>query len=77
MTAKEMQELLVLMNWTRTKLAAELEITANAVDKWFAAGRAPGGPTSILLSDWLIRARNDEPLRAAAKQKKQRELQTA
>ena len=59
MTAAEIKELLDLRGWSRTRLAAELELTQNAIDKWFMAGRAPGGPASILLRLWLTDARAD------------------
>lgn len=74
MSTTELQELMDVKDWTRTDLASQLRITANAIDKWFKAGVVPGGPTSILLMDWLIRARQGEPLRAmATKERKERQ----
>ena len=64
MPIDDVNELMKLMGWSKTRLAAELEITSSAIDKWIAAGHSPGGPVGILLKDWLIRARCGEPLRA-------------
>lgn len=60
MDKKELQELLILRGWSRTRLAAELDISENAVQKWFMAGRVPGGPATILLREWLAKAREEE-----------------
>lgn len=59
MDKTELQELLHLKGWSRTKLAAELDISENAVQKWFMAGRVPGGPATILLREWLAVARKE------------------
>ena len=57
MPTEELQELMDIRGWNRTKLAAALDITVNTVDRWFMAGRVPGGPASILLREWLDRER--------------------
>jgi transcriptional regulator with XRE-family HTH domain len=57
MSRDEIQELLDLKGWTRTRLASEMRLTENAVQRWFMAGEAPDGPPSILLRIWLSEAR--------------------
>jgi len=57
MSADEIRELMQLRNWSPTQLAAALDLTENAVSKWLRAGQAPGGPVTILLREWLARAR--------------------
>lgn len=56
MKKEEIQALMDLKGWSKMDLAHELHITENAVHKWFKAGEAPNGPTSILLREWLARA---------------------
>lgn len=57
MQVAELQELLDLKGWSRVRLAAELDITENAVQRWFMNKKAPHGPASILLRMWLDEAR--------------------
>lgn len=57
MTIEEVQELLDLKGWSRTKLGGELGITQNAIDQWFSKRRCPSGPASILMRMWLAAAR--------------------
>jgi hypothetical protein len=64
MTLAELSEFMTLMRWNRTMLAAQIQLTSAAVDKWFRLGEMPQGPASILLKDWLLRARRGLPLRA-------------
>jgi DNA-binding transcriptional regulator YiaG len=57
MTLEEINELLELKGWSRTRLAAELDLTENAVYQWFTHRRNPGGPAVILMRIWLVEAR--------------------
>lgn len=61
MPTGDLQELMTLKGWNRTKLAGELNITTNTVDRWFMAGKVAGGPASILLSEWLEREKSPCP----------------
>lgn len=58
MEIEEIEELLKLKGWTRTKLAGELGMTENAIHQWFSKRRNPGGPAAILMRMWLDDARN-------------------
>lgn len=53
MSAEEIEELLELRNWTRTKLAAALDLTENTVHQWISGRRVPGGPAVILMRMWI------------------------
>ena len=57
MTPQEIRELMDLKRWSEAKLAAELNLSQYAVQKWLAEGRRPSGPASILMRQWLIEAR--------------------
>ena len=58
MEIAEIEELLRLRGWTRTRLAAELGITENAVQQWFGQKRrSPSGPAVTLMKLWLDEAR--------------------
>jgi DNA-binding transcriptional regulator YiaG len=57
MTKMELDELMALNGWSKTRLAAELHLTEAAVYKWFRMDGVPDGPTSILLRIWLEDAR--------------------
>lgn len=62
MTLDDIRELLELKGWTKTRLAAELSLTENTVNRWFHGSRAPGGPAAILMRIWLNEARQKAPL---------------
>ena len=64
MTQEEIRELLELRDWSRTKLAGELDLTENTVHQWLSGRRKASGPATILMRLWLIEAR---ALAAAAK----------
>lgn len=66
MNVDEIRELLNLRGWSKTELAARMKVTENTVHKWFAAGHAPEGPASVLLGEWLARARNENLAEATA-----------
>lgn len=73
MTLDDIQELMDLKFWTRTKLASELDLTENTVHQWFSGRRNPGGPAVILMRLWLDeekarrkRPRNSRPAKAAS-----------
>ena len=57
MTIEELDELLTLRGWSKTELAVELDLTEAAVWKWYRLNKIPAGPVSILLRDWLKKAR--------------------
>lgn len=59
MTKSEILELMRLKNWPRTKLAAELHLADNTIQKWIAAGEAPDGPAIPLMRIWLREARGE------------------
>lgn len=62
MTNDEMTELIGLLGLkNRAGLAAKLRLTENAVQRWFMTGHAPDGPASILMREWLERARDSNP----------------
>lgn len=63
----EIEELMRLKNWSPTRLAAELDLTTNAVYRWLNGGRVPGGPACILMRMWLaeVRRKANEPLQPA------------
>ena len=72
MSSEEIKELLRLKDWTKTKLAAHLDLGENIVYRWINGDRAPSGPASILMRQWLTEARaaaNDQaaPLPAEAR----------
>lgn len=72
MKKREILELMRLKNWPRTKLAAELHLADNTVQKWISAGEAPDGPAVVLMDIWLREARGElrivevEPAAASA-----------
>lgn len=61
MTLKEIRELLVLKEWTRTELAKRLGIVRNTVDRWFCATdphrRWPNKDQVLQMRAWLAEAR--------------------
>lgn len=69
MDTTDIQELMDLRGWSRTRLAAELDVTENAVQQWFGkARRKPGGPACILMRLWLEESRREaaaEPAQAS------------
>jgi hypothetical protein len=54
---EEIQELLDLNSWPRTKLAAEMKMTEASVYGWLKGVRVPSGPVSVLIRLWLEEAR--------------------
>lgn len=63
MTPSELKELLAVKEWTRTQLAAALDVSENAVHQWFSGRRNPGGPANILMRMWLAEAKRQIPVR--------------
>jgi len=59
MSKKEILELLDLKGWSKTRLAAELDLGENIVHRWIVGDRVPGGPASILMRMWLTDARKE------------------
>jgi DNA-binding transcriptional regulator YiaG len=57
MRKHEIAELLKLLGWSRTKLAAELDLTENTVQRWFMGDHEVKGPASVLMRQWLEEAR--------------------
>lgn len=54
---RQIQELMDLKGWSRARLAAELDLSQNAIERWFIGDRVPGGPASVLMGIWLTAAR--------------------
>lgn len=70
MTPEEIQELLDLTGWSRTRLAAELGVVEGTIHSWLSRRRSAGGPACILMRQWLTAARaarKPSGRRAAAK----------
>ncbi len=57
MSKEEIQELMDLKGWSKTQLAAALDVTENIVYRWFSGDRVPGGPATVLMRLWLNEAR--------------------
>ena len=53
----EITELMGLRGWSKARLAAELDLTQNAIDRWFLEDRQPSGPAAILMRLWLDASR--------------------
>lgn len=53
MQPAEIQELMDVKGWSRTQLAANLDVTENTVHQWMSGRRIPGGPAVILMRRWL------------------------
>jgi DNA-binding transcriptional regulator YiaG len=69
MTPTEIRELLALKGWSRTQLAAALDVTENTVHQWISGRRRSGsvrGPAVILMRMWLEEARASSGAAAAA-----------
>ncbi len=62
MKPEEIAELMQLKGWSRTQLAAALDLTENTVHQWFSGRRVPGGPATILMRMWLEEARRHATL---------------
>jgi DNA-binding transcriptional regulator YiaG len=58
MKPSEIQELLRLKGWSKTRLAAELDLTEHSVRGWLAGKRQATGPAAILMRMWLEEARD-------------------
>lgn len=59
MSKSEILELLELKGWKTARLAVELDLSENAVQKWLKEDRNPSGPASILMRMWLDEARKN------------------
>jgi DNA-binding transcriptional regulator YiaG len=57
MTPREIQELMDLRHWSRTQLAAALDVTEPTIHSWMSERRVPGGPAVILMRMWLEQCR--------------------
>jgi DNA-binding transcriptional regulator YiaG len=53
----EIQELMDLRHWSRTQLAAALDVTEPTIHSWMSERRVPGGPAVILMRMWLEQCR--------------------
>lgn len=60
MNKAEIRELLELKGWTRTQLAYHLNLSENAINRWFVGDRNPSGPAVVLMRMWLVEAREQE-----------------
>lgn len=69
MTAHEIAELLELTGWSQTKLAAELDLSQAAVQRWIAQSRVPRGPANIVLRQLLDAARKEHGQKNGKKRK--------
>lgn len=65
MSKDEILELMRLNGWTRTKLAANLDMSENAIARWIIEDRHPSGAASILMRQWLDQARSREAVAEA------------
>jgi transcriptional regulator with XRE-family HTH domain len=56
---EEVSELLAIKGWSRAKLAEELGVSVNWIDRWFMRdrNREPSGPACLLMRQWLADAR--------------------
>lgn len=66
MSKQEIEELMELRGWSKSRLAAELDLGENIVYRWLHDDRVPGGPASILMRMWLNESR---AIRANGKKK--------
>jgi transposase len=57
MNRAEIEELMSLRGWSKTKLAAELGLSEHVVYRWLKDERKAGGPASILMRMWLNESR--------------------
>lgn len=57
MNKAEILELLALKGWSRTRLASNLDMVENTVQRWIMGDRVPSGPAAILMRMWLDEAR--------------------
>jgi len=57
MEIEEIRELMILRKWSKTQLAAALDLAENAVYRWLDGSRNPQGPACILMKQWLTEAR--------------------
>ena len=60
MTLKEIRELMELRDWTPTRLAAAMDMSKDAVSRWFSDNHPPKGPASILMRIWLEESRAEK-----------------
>lgn len=66
MKTDELRELMRLKGWSKTKLAAEMELTENAVHRWLSGERDPSGPAIVLVRLWLKEARENHAAKELA-----------
>lgn len=57
MKKEEILELLRLRGWNRERLAVEMCVSVAAIHKWIREGECPKSPASVLMGEWLERAR--------------------
>lgn len=55
----DVRKLLALKGWTKVRLAQELELSEDAIHKWFRRGHALSGPAAIIMRQWLAEARSE------------------
>lgn len=68
MKREEIGELLKLKGWSRTRLAAELDLTENTIQRWFMSPNAVKGPASVLMRQWLEECRAGKSKNGRVKQ---------
>lgn len=65
LSRQEIEELMRLRGWSRTRLAVEMDVTENCVSRWIIGQPTVSGPAAILLRLWLEQARLDSAKRKA------------
>jgi len=66
MTKADIEELLRIKGWSQRQLAAELDVTAGAVNRWLRGNRAIKGTASKMLRHLLREAQGRQKRKAAA-----------
>jgi transcriptional regulator with XRE-family HTH domain len=57
MKPKEIEELMLLKDWSQAELARALEVNRSAISRWIKGEQNPTGPARVLLREWLEEAR--------------------
>lgn len=65
----EIKELMRFKDWSKTQLAAALDVTDSTVMGWLSGRRNPGGPAKILMRQWLSECREYEASKIAQSKK--------
>ena len=67
MTKEDIIELMEIKGWSRTQLAAQLDVTETTIFGWLSGRRHPGGPAKILMRQFLAEAKNGKRKKVAVK----------